>query len=99
MSLSDAYVNAVCDGCHVIEVVRLTAIACRGWDERFVASHLQRIGWIVEENRHYCGECRPRPNPQPSNVTFSGHRANLQPKDTLVEFNRGSDYENSRRVD
>jgi len=80
MSVSDAYVEVTCDGCHAIEVVQLTAIACRGWDERNVAAHLKSIGWTVEGDLHYCDECRPRRSQPEGDVTFGGHRANLQPK-------------------
>jgi len=77
--ISDAYVEVTCDKCHVIEVVQLTAIACQGWDERDVVGHLRRLGWTVNGNSHYCSECPRRTQPE-GDVTFGGHRMNLQPK-------------------
>lgn len=58
--LSDAYIDVTCDGCHTVEVVPLTAIACRGWDERHVPDRLRSIGWIVDGDEHYCDECRKK---------------------------------------
>jgi len=56
--LSDAYIEATCDGCHQVEVVQLTATAKRGWDERNVARHLESIGWLVDGDCHYCEDCK-----------------------------------------
>ena len=56
--LSDAYIEATCDGCHQVEVVQLTATAERGWDERNVVRHLESIGWLVDGDCHYCEDCK-----------------------------------------
>jgi hypothetical protein len=53
----DAYVRVECDGCHDSVEVCLTAIACRGWDERNVKGHLESIGWLVDGDDTYCEEC------------------------------------------
>lgn len=58
MSLSDAYIEATCDGCHAVEVIPLTATAKNSWDERYVKSHLERIGWVEAGDFHYCEKCR-----------------------------------------
>jgi len=59
MSLSDAYVEVTCDGCHAVEVVvQLTATAGNGWDARNVARYLMSIGWAVDGDEHYCDECQ-----------------------------------------
>jgi hypothetical protein len=55
--ISDAYVEVTCDGCNTVEIVQLTAIACRGWDERNVPAHLENIGWSIEGDKTYCDEC------------------------------------------
>ena len=55
--ISDAYVEVTCDGCNTVEIVQLTAIACRGWDERNVPDYLRRIGWTVNGDEHLCDEC------------------------------------------
>ena len=55
--ISDAYVEVTCDGCHDIEIVQLTATACRGWDERNVPDRLKSIGWSIDGDETYCEEC------------------------------------------
>jgi len=64
--LSDAYVEATCDGCHQVEIVQLTATAGKGWDERNAACYLKSIGWLVDGDCHYCEECK-KTNPRGSN--------------------------------
>jgi len=58
MAVSDAYVDVTCDVCHVVEQVRLTATAGRGWDERNVEDRLARLGWLVQGDKHYSENCR-----------------------------------------
>jgi len=58
MSLSDAYIEVTCDGCHAIEVIQLTAIACHGWDERNVPNYMKRRDWTVNGDEHFCEECK-----------------------------------------
>lgn len=56
--LSDAYIEVTCDGCHAIEVVELTRTSRAAWDERNIAGHMERIGWLVDGDCHYCDECK-----------------------------------------
>lgn len=57
--LSDAYVEVTCDGCHAIEIVTLTATGHgNSWDERDVARRIQRLGWVLAGDCHYCNECK-----------------------------------------
>jgi hypothetical protein len=58
MSLSDAYIDVTCDGCHSIEQIQLTAMARGGWDERDLKYKLEDISWIIVGDLHYCEECR-----------------------------------------
>ncbi len=60
MSLSDAYVEVSCDGCALIEVVRLTPTAGHAWDERNVEARLKAIGWWGNGTTHYCEDCREK---------------------------------------
>lgn len=56
--LSDAYIDVTCDRCHHVAQVPLTAIACDGWDERYVDDCLRAWGWtIVDDDTHWCDEC------------------------------------------
>jgi hypothetical protein len=58
MSISDAYVEVECDGCHTVEVVTLTAIAWNCWDERNVKDHMKSMGWSITEDGDYCEDCK-----------------------------------------
>jgi hypothetical protein len=59
MTISDAYVDVVCDQCQVIKKqVRLSATAGGGWDQRTIEDKLVRVGWLVKGDKHYCENCR-----------------------------------------
>jgi hypothetical protein len=55
--ISDAFVTVTCDGCFDTEQVALTATARRSWDERDVTARLKSMGWVVEGDEHFCGDC------------------------------------------
>lgn len=58
MARSDAYINVTCDKCEYLEEVELTAIACKGWDERNVKGVLKSRGWLCEGDQEICESCR-----------------------------------------
>ena len=58
MARSDAYIKVACDKCKHEEEVELTAIACKGWDERNVKTVLKTYGWLCDDNQEICESCR-----------------------------------------
>mgnify|MGYP003443977223 FL=1 len=63
MARSDAYINVTCDKCEYLEEVELTAIACKGWDERNVKAVLKNHGWLCDDDQEICESCREDDKP------------------------------------
>ena len=55
---SDAYITVTCDKClkETIEI-RLTAIACGGYDERYVDDELDSVDWNIANGIDICPGC------------------------------------------
>ena len=69
MSISDAYMRVECDGpgCQDSEDVPLAVLGARGrsWDDRYVKSHMERLGWTMADDRDgaLCPECKKQEEP------------------------------------
>ena len=64
MARSDAYIRVMCDKCEYVEEVELTAIACKGWDERNVKTVLTNHGWLCDDGQEICESCRDNESEQ-----------------------------------
>lgn len=58
---SDAYVHVTCDKCQYDHEYELTACVQKSWDERGLAKKLEKDGWVVDGDCHYCESCKDEP--------------------------------------
>lgn len=58
MSISDAYVNVMCDNCGYEEAYQMTALAHYGsYDMRNIEAQIKRDGWLGDGTAHLCSGC------------------------------------------
>jgi hypothetical protein len=55
---TDASISVSCDVCETyMDEIFLAAVACGGFDQRYVNHKLERMGWVMNEGKDICPDC------------------------------------------